>query len=96
MECIYPKYPYICRSCEPVHEVLISRPTFLEEGTHLLYDNTVPELYHKHTRCGARGFSAVYVVHLKEFDVRPNRKVVSFVQHPKHMTDQMTKSNISI
>ena len=79
MECIYSKHPYICWSCEPIHEVLISRPTFLEERTHLFYDNTVPELYHKHTRGCTRSFSAVHIVHLKEFDVRPNRKVVSFV-----------------
>lgn len=69
---------------------------FLEERTHLFYYDTVPKLYHKHTRCGTRGFSAVHIVNFKEFHVRPNRKVVFFVQHPKHMTNQMTKPNISI
>lgn len=69
---------------------------FLEERTHLFYDDAVPEVYHKHPRGCTRGFSAVHVVNFKKFDIWPNRKIVSFIQHPKHMSDHMTKPDISI
>ena len=69
---------------------------FHENGTNLIYNHSIPEIYHKHTRVCTRGFGAIHVVHFKEFDIWPNCKIVSLVQHSEHVTYDVTKPDVSI